>query len=158
MKKYYMSFVDFSEIVNVTADEAQLEKARERMTELGLLTEKGNPSSTQISSMTASVSAPFFDKLKRRINRRPGGITAVKDTVKKLCDKKEYTALFLYLCFLYGFMEWQVPERVLLLPAAPDALKLFASEFLAEFERYLANAGKESEDTAEHDDSEPENM
>ena len=26
MKKYYMSFVDFSEIINVTADEAQLAK------------------------------------------------------------------------------------------------------------------------------------
>lgn len=159
MKKYYMAFVDFSEIVNVTADEAQLEKARQRMTELGLLTEKGNPSPSQISSMTATVSAPFFDKLGRRISRRPSGIGAVKDTVAKLCDKKEYTALFLYLCILYGFMEWQVPERVLLLPAAPDALKLFASDFLAAFESYLADAGKESEGAAEHgDDSEPDDL
>lgn len=156
MKKYYMAFVDFSEIVNVTADEEQLEKARTRMMELGLLTEKGNPSPTQISSMTASVSAPFFDKLKRRLSRRPGGISAEKNTIKKLYDKKEYTALFLYLCFLYGFMEWQVPERVLLLPAAPDALKLFASDFLAAFEAYLVNSGQESE-AAEYD-GEQENM
>ena len=42
MKKYYMSFVDFSEISNVTADEEQLKKSRDRMAELGLLTEKGN--------------------------------------------------------------------------------------------------------------------
>ena len=152
-----MAFVDFSEIVNVTADEAQLEKARARMIELGLLTERGNPSPSQINSMTASVSAPFFDKLKRRIGRRPGGISIIKDTVKKLFDKKEYTALFLYLCFLYGFMEWQVPERVLLLPAAPDALKLFASGFLTAFETYLANSGQESGKTAEYD-NEQENM
>lgn len=158
MKKYYMAFVDFSEIANVTADEAQLEKARQRMTELGLLTEKGNPSPTQISSMTASVSAPFFDKLERRISRRPGGIAAVKETVHKLCGKKEYTALFLYLCFLYGFMEWQVPERVVLLPAAPDALKLFASDFLAAFDSYMENSGTESEDVTEHGDSEPEDL
>lgn len=158
MKKYYMAFVDFSEIVNVTADEAQLEKARQRMMELGLLTEKGNPSPSQISSMTASVSAPFFDKLERRISRRPGGIAAVKGTVDKLCDKKEYTALFLYLCILYGFMEWQVPERVLLLPASPDALKLFASDFLAAFETYMADGGKESEGAVDHDNnSEQEN-
>jgi len=157
MKKYYMAFVDFSEIVNVTADEEQLEKAKERMRELGLLTEKGNPSPSQISSMTASVSAPFFDKLRRRISRRPGGINAVKYTMKKLCDKKEYTALFLYLCILYGFMEWQVPERVLLLPASPDALKLFAADFLSAFETYTADAGKESEGAAEHDDD-PENL
>ena len=31
MKKYYMSFVDFSEISNVTADEEQLKKSRDRM-------------------------------------------------------------------------------------------------------------------------------
>lgn len=37
MKKYYMSFVDFSEISNVTADEEQLKKSRDRMAELGLL-------------------------------------------------------------------------------------------------------------------------
>lgn len=42
MKKYYMSFVDFSEIVYVTADEEQLLQAKDRMTKLGLLTEKGN--------------------------------------------------------------------------------------------------------------------
>lgn len=28
MKKYYMAFVDFSEIENITADEEQLEKAK----------------------------------------------------------------------------------------------------------------------------------
>ena len=151
MKKYYMAFVDFSEIINITADEVQLEKARTRMKELRLLTEKGNLSSSQISNMTAAVSPPFFNKLKRRISRRPGGITAVRDTVKKLCDKKEYTALFLYLCFLYGFMEWQVPEQVLLLPAVPDALKLFASEFLSAFEAYLESNEPESDGTEQND-------
>ena len=30
MKKYYMSFVDFSEISNVTADEEQLKKSRDQ--------------------------------------------------------------------------------------------------------------------------------
>lgn len=157
MKKYYMAFVDFSEIINVTADEEQLIKARARMTELGLLTEKGNPSPSQIGSMTASVSAPFFDKLDRRISRRPGGISAVKDTLTKLHDRKEYTAVFLYLCFLYGFMEWQVPERILLLPADSDALKLFASEFLAAFETYLESSKSESEETGKYD-GEQENM
>lgn len=137
MKKYYMSFVDFSEIINVTADEEQLGKARERMTELELLTEKGNPSPSQISNVVSSVSAPFFDKLKKRISRRPGGITSVKDTMKKLADRKEYTAVFLYLAFLYGYLEWQVPEKVLLLPAAPDALKIFASDFMAAFDNFL---------------------
>lgn len=150
MKKYYMSFVDFSEIINVTADEEQLEKAKARMIELGILTEKGNPSTSRINSMTKAVVPAFFDKLKRRIRRRPGGITVVKNTVDKLCGNKEYTALFLYLCFLYGFMEWQVPEQIRLLPAAPDALKLFSSEFLSAFEEYLENSDPEEVKTEEH--------
>ena len=54
-------------------------------------------------------------------------------------------------------MEWQVPERVLILPASPDALKLFAADFLSAFETYTADAGKESEGAAEHDDD-PENL
>ena len=36
MRKYYISHIDFSEIVNVTTDPAQLETARRRMKELGL--------------------------------------------------------------------------------------------------------------------------
>ena len=108
MKKYYMSFVDFSEIINVTADEEQLTKACDRMAELELLTEKGNPSPAQIGSVAQAEAGPFFDKLKKRISRRPGGIAGAKDTMQKLYDRKEYTALFLYLAILYGFLEWQV--------------------------------------------------
>lgn len=51
MKKYYLSHIDFSELINVTADEEQLDIARERMIELGLLTEKGNPATAKIGSM-----------------------------------------------------------------------------------------------------------
>lgn len=149
MKKYYMSFVDFSEIVYVTADEELLLQAKERMTKLGLLTEKGNPSTSEISSTIEHVSAPFFAKLQKRIARRPGGIVAVRDTMKKLYDKKEYTAVFLYLSFLYGFLEWRVPERVRLLPAAPEALKYFAAEFISAFDKYLEANVPESEENAE---------
>ena len=65
MKKYYMSFVDFSEIINVTADEEQLTKACDRMAELELLTEKGNPSTAQIGIVAQAEAGPFYDKLKK---------------------------------------------------------------------------------------------
>ena len=84
MKKYYMSFVDFSEIINVTADEEQLTKACGRMEELELLTEKGNPSPAQIGIIAQAEAGPFYDKLKKRISRRPGGIAGVKNTMQKL--------------------------------------------------------------------------
>lgn len=141
MKKYYMSFVDFSEILNVTADEAQLKKAESRMAELGLLTEKGNPSPAQIGAAVGNEATPFFDKLNKRIARRPGGIVGVRDTMQKLYGSREYTALFLYLAILYGFLQWQVPEKLLLLPAVPDALKLFEGDLLAAFDSYSTPAG-----------------
>lgn len=144
MKKYYMSFIDFSEVANVTADYEQIEKAKQRMIDLGLLTEKGNPSPAHISAIASSISSPFFDKLQRRIARRNGGIIAVRDTLRMLNDRKEYTAVFLYLAFLYGFLEWQVPEQLTLLPAVPDVMKCFASEFIADFDRYLRDNVPES--------------
>ena len=147
MKKYYMSFVDFSEIINVTADEEQLTKACGRMEELELLTEKGNPSPAQIGIIAQAEAGPFYDKLKKRISRRPVGIAGARNTMQKLYDRKEYTALFLYLAILYGFLEWQVPEKILLLPAVPDALKIFEGDFLTAFdERLAAEAAGESTD------------
>lgn len=152
MKKYYMAFVDFSEIINVTADTEQLEKAKVRMAELELLTEKGNPSTTQLRALAEQTSGAFLDKLQKRVARRPGGITAVRDTFQKLFDKKEYHAMFLYLVFLYGFIEWQVPERTALLPASSEALKIFMTEFMTGFYKRLQK--EESEDIAEDDKTE----
>lgn len=149
MKKYYMSFVDFSEIINVTADEEQLTKACDRMAELELLTEKGNPSTAQIGIVAQAEAGPFYDKLKKRISRRPGGIAGAKDTMQKLYDRREYTALFLYLAILYGFLEWQVPEKILLLPAVPDALKAFEGDFLSALDERLAAEAGENEAPAD---------
>lgn len=137
MKKYYLSHIDFSELVNVTADEEQLSSARERMTELKLLTEKGNPATGAISSMVSSFSKSFFLKLQRRLRYRKGGVTAVRDTLKKLYDRKDYYGFFLYISFLYGFLEWQVPVRVVLLPAVPEALKCYCSELMAAFDKFI---------------------
>lgn len=137
MKKYYLSHIDFSELVNVTADEEQLSSARERMTELKLLTEKGNPATGAISSMVSSLSKSFFLKLQRRLRYRKGGVMAVRDTLKKLYDRKDYYGFFLYISFLYGFLEWQVPVRVVLLPAVPEALKCYCTELMAAFDKFI---------------------
>ena len=145
MKKYYISHIDFSEIVNVTADEAQRTHAKERMQELGILTEKGNPSTTTISGMVRTGSREFFIKLQKRLRRRNGGVATVKDTLQMLCDRKDYYGFFMYITFLYGFVEWQVPERVTLLPAAPDALKCYCTECIAAFNAFI-NAGADEGD------------
>lgn len=153
MKKYYMAFVDFTEIVNVTADTEQIAAAKAKLTENGLLTEKGNPSQQAVGNLVASVMPQFFEKLKKRISRRQGGITAVKDTLQKLYDKKEYHGFYLYLTFMYGFVEWAVPEKVILLPAAPEVLKVFSAEVLSAFEEFLKKNPSESEAPAEDEAS-----
>ena len=61
----------------------------------------------------------------------------------------------MYLAILYGFLEWQVPEKILLLPAVPDALKIFEGDFLSVFdERMAVEASGESTDT----ETETENL
>ena len=147
MKKYYLSHIDFSEIVNVTADERQIERAKQRMTELGLLTEKGNHATSVISSSTVRLSRSFISKLQKRLRRTDGGIRAVTNTLQKLCDRKDYYGFFLYIAFLYGFLEWQVPERIMLLPAVPEALKCYCNEQMDAINRFISeNNTAESED------------
>lgn len=144
MKKYFLSHIDFSELANVTADEEQLSSARTRMTELGLLTENDNPSTDAISTIVSGLSKSFFLKLERRLRYRNGGVLAVRDTLKKLYDCNDYYAFFLYISFLYGFLEWQVPGRVVLLPAVPEALRCYCSEFMAAFDKFIEeNADKD---------------
>lgn len=153
MKKYYLSHIDFSEVVNVTADEKQIENAKKRMTELGLLTEKGNPSTSAVAATVKALSKSFFIKLDKKMRRRSGGIREVKATLQKLYDRKDYYGFFLYIAFLYGFLEWQVPESITLLPAVPDALKCYCNEFISEFADYLnENSVKESEEADEQTD------
>ncbi len=153
MKKYYMAFVDFTEIVNVTADEHQLTLAKEKLQEGGLLTDKGNPSPTAIGHLAQTLLPQFFEKLKKRLTRRQGGVVGVKETLQKLYDKKDYLGFYLYLAFMYGFVEWAVPEKVILLPAAPEAMKVFAAETLSAFTAFLKTIPAESEAAAEDEAS-----
>ena len=154
MKKYYLSHIDFSEIVNVTADEAQLSRARARMQELKMLTDKGNPSVRSISRTANSELGPFFLKLRKRLRRR-GGVRAVIATLHMLYDRKDYYGFFLYLAFLYGFLEWQVPEKLMLLPAVPEALKCYCTEFMDSVDKYVSGSAEVDEgDTAGNEDTE----
>lgn len=141
MKKYFLSHIDFSEMVNVTTDVRQIERAKERMIELRLLTDKGNPSVSYITKTTRSLTHLLIDKLDFRLQNRYGGVTAVASTMRMLYERQEYYACFMYIAFLYGFLEWQVPERISLLPAVPEALKCYCTVLM----QMLENFCKESE-------------
>ena len=101
-----------------------------------MLTEKGKPSVSSISVTANAESIAFFTKLRKRLRRR-GGVFTVKATLQMLYDRKDYYGFFLYMAFLYGFLEWQVPERVMLLPAVPEALKCYCGELVEAMENYV---------------------
>ena len=137
MKRYYMSIIDFSEIENITADKNRVEQSKESLKEFGLLTEKGNPSTMQIALLARQTSEKFLFKLSKRIERRPGGIKVIFDTFEYLEKKKEYTAMYMYLTFLYGFLEWRVPRKISLLSASSETLKVYFTEFKSIFAQWL---------------------
>ena len=157
MKKYYLSHIDFSEIANVTADEARIRRARARMQELRMLTDKGKPSVRSISRTANSELGPFFLKLRKR-HRRYGGIRAVIATLHMLYDRKDYYGFFLYLAFLYGFLEWQLPEKLMLLPASPEALKCYCTEFLDSIDKYVSGSAEADEVDIEDDEEDAEDL
>lgn len=149
MRKYYQAYVDLSEIVNITATtDEQLQRAQERLAELGLLTEKGNPSPSQIGALASSVTPPLIEKAARRLARR-GGVEAVHGTFTKFYEKKEYNAMYLYLVIVYGLLEWQVPEGLTLLPAVPAALKVYMDVLMTVFAKGAQGKSSDGADNAQ---------
>lgn len=146
MKKYYMAFVDFSEIATITADAEVIKASKISLLENGFYTVKGNPSHSAISSFAKMCIPNFAEKLKKRIRRYQGGIEGVRDTFKKFCDAQEYSAFYLYLIFMYGFLEWSVPEKIIWFAADSNVLKVFANETFKAFDRYVTAHPTESEE------------
>lgn len=102
--------VDMSEIRNVTANEEQLETARNRMGELGLLTPGGNPSAAKIGQAAQRKVPPMLEKLERRLRRTGTGAPGtVIRTMQMLYAQGDMQALYLYTAIFYGVIEWRVP-------------------------------------------------
>jgi len=147
MRKYYESHVDFTEIATVSNDEISKDNAIERLTEAGAINAKGKPDVSHLSTFSASISAPFFTKLEKRLSRRRGGIAEAYETLKQMQDGKEFTAMYLYIVIMYGFLEWRVQGILAQLPAVPDALKAFMGEFMSDFEEYMSEMAARQEET-----------
>ncbi len=147
MRKYYMSYVDFSEIANITTDSEQLNRSAERLKELGMLTEKGNPSTAQLTSLANSIVPSFISKLERRLQRREGVYQTTLNNIYRLYEQKEYYGLYLYIAILYGFLEWRVPERLALLPSDADTLKAYWGIFITMVQDALNTAESEEPET-----------
>ncbi len=138
-----MSIIDLSEINNMTTELEKLDAASERLKELGLLTEKNNVSAASVQRTVERYATPFFDKLKRRLSRKPGAFEEVYDTVVHMIDRKEFCGFYLYLAFWYGYLQWRVPEAIALMPADDRILTCFAAAFQSAFSDYCEESGDE---------------
>lgn len=145
MKKYDMSIIDLSEVRFLSGDEETYEQAREKMIESRLITLKGNISTSQISRINEHNTPVFYSKLKWRMQRKENGLQTVFDNFADMQRNKEYTAMYLYLVFLYGYVEWRIPLDINLMSADKAMLKVFFDYFMESFRAFLE--GEQSEKT-----------
>ena len=144
MKNYYMSIIDLSEIRNITANKETLDAAEAELYDRGILTDKGNVSPANIRRITESNCPQFFEKLKRRLSRRENAFEDIFNTFKMLSNSGEYTSVYLYLAFLYGFIQWRVPLEINLISSNYETLKAFCSELVKKFDEFIRQ-GDENE-------------
>ena len=144
MKNYYMSIIDLSEIRNITANKETLDAAEAELYDRGILTDKGNVSPANIRRITESNCPQFFEKLKRRLSRRENAFEDIFNTFKMFNESGEYTSVYLYLAFLYGFIQWRVPLEINLISSNYKTLKAFCSELVKKFDEFIRQ-GDENE-------------
>ena len=144
MKNYYMSIIDLSEIRNITANKETLDAAEAELYDRGILTDKGNVSPVNIRRITESNCPQFFEKLKRRLSRRDNAFEDIFNTFKMFNESGEYTSVYLYLAFLYGFIQWRVPLEINLISSNYETLKAFCSELVKKFDEFIRQ-GDENE-------------
>ena len=146
MKKYDMSIIDLSEISNITVNVEKLQNANEKMKEMGLLNENGSVNESAVKSLVNDITVPLFGKLSRRIRRYPDGMMEVYENVASFVERGEITALYFYVAFIYGFLQWRVPQAVSLLPADDKALEAFAKEFKNCLSRHINSSDGKTEE------------
>ena len=144
MKNYYMSIIDLSEIRNITANKETLDAAEAELYDRGILTDKGNVSPANIRRIAESNCPQFFEKLKRRLSRRENAFEDIFNTFKMFNESGEYTSVYLYLAFLYGFIQWRVPLEINLISSNYETLKAFCSELVKKFDEFIRQ-GDENE-------------
>ena len=137
MRKYYLSFVDLSEVINVTANPDQISWALDQLRKSYFIDNLNEPNRIQIGNFAASIFPSFFDKLSIRIAHWQGGILSVHQTLHKLMDMEDYIGMYLYLVVMYGFLMWKTPDHLQLLGANPPALQCYMEAFLELFDNAL---------------------
>ena len=148
MIRYFESHVDLSEVEYITANEEQVSRANDVMTELGLL--KGKKLNNELITQTIKPEQ-FFTKLRNRVQHRRGGFSEIANNMRFLYDRKDYYGLYLYLVFLFGLIQWRTPRQFAVLSANPEYLKQYLTELMDILEKYAAENSEVITSQAEDD-------
>lgn len=151
MKNYYMSITDYSEVRFLTGDITEREDPDTMLTDKGILTAKGNPSKEKMRKIAETMAEPLIVKVHSRLKFRINRDKPVINTFNEMYDNSDYTGMYLYLTFLYGFVGWKVPIEINLISSRRDLLAAFFGEFMEMLDSKLRewSAEDEAEDESE---------
>ena len=151
MKNFYMSITDYSEIRFLTGDITDREDPDTMLAEKGIITAKGNPSKEKMRKLAEQMAEPLIVKVHSRLNFRKNKDKPVINTFNKMYDNSDYTGMYLYLTFLYGFVGWKTPLEINLISSRRDLLASFVGEFMEMLDNKLRewSAEDEAEDESE---------
>lgn len=151
MKNFYMSITDYSEIRFLTGDITDKEDPDKMLAEKGIITAKGNPSEEKMRKIAVQMAEPLIVKVHSRLNFRKNKDKPVINTFNKMYDNSDYTGMYLYLTFLYGFVGWKTPLEINLISSRRDLLAAFFGEFMEMLDSKLRewSAEDEAEDESE---------
>lgn len=151
MKNYYMSITDYSEVRFLTGDTTEREDPDKMLEDKGIITAKGNPSKEKMRKIAETMAEPLIVKVHSRLKFRINRDRPVINTFNKMYDNSDYTGMYLYLTFLYGFVGWKVPIEINLISSRRDLLAAFFGEFMEMLDSKLRewSAEDEAEDESE---------
>lgn len=146
-----MSITDYSEIRFLTGDITDREDPDTMLAEKGIITAKGNPSKDKMRKITEQTAEPLIVKVHSRLKFRKNTDKPVIHTFNKMYDNSDYTGMYLYLTFLYGFVGWKTPLEINLISSRRDLLAAFFGEFMEMLDNKLRewSAEDEAEDESE---------
>ena len=87
----------------------------------------------------------FFSRIDRRMKNRPSGLENIANILHMLYDRRDFYAVYLYVVFLFGFVQWRTPRPFAVLAANPDYLKQYLPELLRLLDEYMLS--RQAEET-----------
>ena len=151
MKRYNMAIVDLSEIRNITANKETLKTAEEFLVEREIISSSGEINKARIKEINDFNANDFLTKLMRRNHRKEGYFEDTYNTLSMLNKSGEYNAMYLYIVFLYGSIEWRIPLAVNLISSNYEALKFYCKEFLKSYKSFMAEVKKNEDKEIENE-------